>query len=182
MSQIDGNGKSIEDVMLDLETCGTDPGCIVLSIGACTFDEKEKFYERISVQSSRLYLVEDIETMRWWQKQDARMREEAFGGTKDLVQVLDAFYEWFRNLNNKDYKNTYVWGNGADFDLPILKAAYKAVDRPVPWSPWNGCCYRTFKGRLLPHVKAPPRQSVKHHALEDAIYQAAHARLLLEVL
>ena len=91
MATIDKDGKSIEDVMLDLETCGTDPGCIVLSIGACTFDEKHKFYERISVDSSRVYLAEDIETMRWWQKKDRQMREEAFGGTKDLVQVLDAF-------------------------------------------------------------------------------------------
>ena len=181
MATINKDGKSIEDVMLDLETCGTDPGCIVLSIGACTFDERNKFYERISVDSSRVYLCEDIETMRWWQKQDRQMREEAFGGTKDLVQVLDAFHDWFRNLNNKQYKDTYVWGNGADFDLPILKAAYKAVDRPVPWHPWNGRCYRTLKN-LLSGVKAPPRASVKHHALEDAIYQAAHARLLLEVL
>lgn len=178
---VNKDGKSVEDVMLDLETVGTSAGCGILCIGAATFDGKEKFYERIDPASSKIYLREDIETLRWWNSQDRQLKEEAFGGTKELVVVLDEFHDWFRSLNNKDYKNTFIWGNGADFDLPILAAAYKAVDRPVPWHPWNGRCYRTLKS-LLPAVKAPPRASKKHHALDDAIYQAEHAVVLLQVL
>ena len=171
-----------ENVMLDLETCGTRPGCIILSIGASTFDGKSKFYSRINAVSSRNWgLQEEIETMRWWQQQDPQLREEAFSGTDDLVVALDAFHDWLRLLNNKDYKNTFVWGNGADFDQPILAAAYHKVDRPIPWHTWNARCYRTLKN-LLPHVKAPPRASKKHHALDDAIYQAEHAQILLQMI
>lgn len=123
MPTINKDGKSIENVMLDLEPVGTSAGCGILCIGAATFDGKEKFYERISPESSRMYLREDIETLRWWNSQDRQLKEEAFGGTKELVVVLDEFYDWFRSLNGKDYKQTFVWGNGADFDLPILQWA-----------------------------------------------------------
>ena len=176
-----GNNR-IENVMLDLETVGTSAGCGVLCIGACTFDLKHKFYERINPASFHAWnLKEDIETLRWWNKQDPQLKAEAFGGTQELIVALDKFHDWFRKLNGGDYKHTFVWGNGADFDLPILAGAYQAVDRPIPWHPWNGRCYRTLKS-LLPAVVAPPRASKKHHALDDAIYQAEHAVVLLQVL
>jgi exodeoxyribonuclease VIII len=167
--------------MVDLETTGIAAGCGILSIGACTFDGSEEFYERISPASSRAEgFVDNMDTLRWWNRQDFRMKEEAFGGTKSVMEVLYAFHDWFRLLD-KDHKNIYIWGNGADFDLPILAAYYQKMDRPLPWAPYNGRCFRTLKN-LLPHVKPPARVAGKHHALEDAIFQASHARLLLQVL
>lgn len=169
------------NVMVDLETTGTSAGCGILSIGACTFNCSEEFYERISPEASRANgFIDDIETLRWWHKQDFRMREEAFGGTKDVLPILYAFHDWFRSLDT-NMKNIFIWGNGADFDLPILAAYYKKMDRPVPWAPYNGRCYRTLKS-LLPQVEKPTRKAGKHHALEDAIFQAQHASLLLQVL
>lgn len=173
--------KTVERVMLDLETVSTSAGCGILSIGACTFDCKHKFYERIDPASSRIYLKEDMETLRWWNKQDPQLKQEAFGGSKELLTVLIAFGNWFRSLNGGCYKDIEIWGNGADFDLPILSAAYLRMDLKQPWGAYNGRCYRTLKN-LLPHVKAPARASAKHHALDDAIYQAEHASLILQVL
>jgi hypothetical protein len=174
--------SQIERVSVDLETTGQDPGCGILCIGAITFDQRHKFYERISPESCRAHgLVDDIETMRWWAKQDHQLREEAFGGTKDLVVVLDEFHDWFRSIQGKDWEQTEIWSRGSDFDLPILKAAYRKVDRPVPWHRYKGRCQRTIS-ELMPHIKSPPRASKKHHALDDAIYQAEHATLLLQVL
>lgn len=170
------------NVMIDLETLGTSAGCAILSIGAQTFrSSKSRFYyEKIDPKDSRLYLREDIETLRWWNKQDARMKAEAFSGVQDLLPVLDDFAAWLKDIS-KDPDKLFVWGNGADFDPPILAAAYERFDRPIPWKPWHALCYRTLK-ELLPQVKAPPRASASHHALEDAIYQAEHAALLLQVL
>lgn len=169
-------------VMLDLETTGKRAGCGVLCIGAVTFDQKYKFYEKISHSSCLAHgLKDDIETMRWWQKQDPQLRAEAFSGTKDLVEVLDNFHDWFRRLDPIEWKKIEIWGNGAAFDLPILGGACAIVDRPEAWAPFQDRCYRTLKN-LLAHVQAPPRASKKHHALDDAIYQAEHATLLLQVL
>jgi hypothetical protein len=167
--------------MLDLETLGTSAGCAIISIGACTFDGKEKFYARINPASARLFFREEIDTLRWWNKQDPQLKAEAFGGTAELVETLDKFHDWFRSLDPIEWKKIEIWGNGADFDLPILGAAYLTMDRPIPWAPFSGRCYRTLKS-LLKHVQAPPRASKKHHALDDAIYQAEHATLLLQVL
>lgn len=171
------------NVMLDLETLGTSPGCGILTIGAQTFRTPGRsrfYYEKIDPASSRLYLRENIETLRWWNNQDRRMKEEAFSGTAELPAVLDDFAAWLKDLS-KDPQKVFIWGNGADFDPPILAAAYERLDRPIPWKPYHALCYRTLK-ELLPQVKAPPRASNSHHALEDAIYQAEHATLLLQVL
>ena len=169
------------NVMIDLETLGTSAGCAILSIGAQTFRSPSRFYyEKIDPKDSRLYLREDIETLRWWNKQDRRMKDEAFSGTKDLLPVLINFAEWLKDIS-PDPDKLFVWGDGADFDQPILAAAYERFDRPIPWKPYHALCYRTLK-ELLPQVKAPPRASAAHHALEDAFYQAKHAALLLQIL
>ena len=169
------------NVMLDLETLGTSAGCAILSIGAQTFRNLSRFYyEKIDPKDSRLYLREDIDTLRWWHQQDFRMRDEAFSGTKDLLPVLVNFAAFLKDIS-PDLDKLFVWGNGADFDPPILAYAYERFDRPIPWKPYHALCYRTLK-ELLPQVKAPPRASAAHHALEDAIYQAEHAALLLQVL
>ena len=68
-------------------------------------------------------------------------------------------------------------GNGADFDLPILAAAYAAVGLSVPWKPYNGRCYRTLKN-LAPVVKLA-RPGTHHNALDDARTQAVHAIKLM---
>ena len=168
--------KPSTDVMLDLETCGTSPGCIILSIGACTFDLQHEFYERISVIDSAEYgFTEDPGTMAWWDKQNPDMRDEAFSGSQSVVEVLGRFSDWFKRL---PAKSVYVWGNGADFDQPILKAYYEGMLMPVPWKPYNGRCYRTLKN-LYPFIKGPTSNASHHHALEDAKWQAVHAREIL---
>lgn len=171
--------KKTVDVMLDLETVGRSAGCGVLSIGAVTFSLDKQFHEKILPSSFQGILREDIETLRWWNTQQKEIRDDAFSGTKHINLVLIEFSDWFRNLG--PVEDTYIWGNGADFDLPILGAAYEKFDREKPWKPYNGRCYRTLKG-LMPHVKAEVKNAVKHNALEDAKYQARHAVQLLAML
>lgn len=171
----------VENVMLDLETLGTRPGYGILSIGACTFDLKHKFYDRISPDDARSHFKENIDTLRWWSRQVSVVREEAFGGTKPTVEVLCSFRDWFWSLNSGDIKNTFIWGNGASFDISILEHVYEELGISLPWTSKNGRCYRTLK-KLLPHVTAEPRAGNHHHALDDAIHQAKHASVLLQVL
>ncbi len=164
------------DVMIDLETMGTSAGCMILSIGACTFDTQKTFYTRIQKDSCPA-LRADPETMAWWQKQSFEAQQEAFSGDVLLLNALGDFSTWWNRLEG-DNKSKFIWGNGADFDLPILKAAYEAVMMKEPWAPWNGRCYRTLKN-LYFGIKAPEFQGVKHNALADAMHQARHAREIL---
>jgi DNA polymerase III epsilon subunit-like protein len=171
--------KRVIDVMLDLETVGVSAGCGILSIGAVTFDLEKQFHEKISPESCRGVLKESLETLRWWNTQPREIKDDAFSGTKGLTFVLLEFSEWFRSLG--PVEDTYIWGNGADFDLPILQAAYETIGREKPWKGYNGRCYRTLKN-LLPHVKPQVKNAVRHNALEDAKYQARHAVQLLAMI
>lgn len=164
------------DVMLDLETAGVSAGCMILSLGAATFNLQHEFYDRINTLDSEEHgFFSDEATKAWWNKQSPEVKAEAFGGTKAVVEVLGNFSDWLKHLPANEI---FVWGNGADFDLPILGAYYKKVGMTIPWKPFNGRCYRTLKN-LYPWIKAPEKNMMKHNALQDAKYQAYHARELL---
>jgi len=168
--------KNSMDVMLDLETGGTRAGCMILSLGATTFDLQHEFYARISTfDSEQCGFFSDPETKAWWNRQSSEARAEAFSGTRSVVEVLGSFSDWLKRLPAKE---VFVWGNGADFDLPILGAYYAGMVMPIPWKPFNGRCYRTLKN-LYPQIKAPAKNAQKHNAIEDAKYQALHAREIL---
>ena len=168
------------DIMIDLETTGVSAGCCILSIGACSLDEKYKFYKKISLDSCYAKgLLDSPETMAWWGRQTAGARMEAFSGTTSLLEVLGEFSDWFHRTE-RIAGEAFIWGNGADFDLPILKAAYKACEMKEPWKPFNGRCYRTLKN--LPENKqilADKFEGVKHSALDDAVFQARHMLKIL---
>lgn len=165
------------DVMIDLETLGTDPGCVILSIGAVSFKTAAPtaFYERISrIKSLDEGFVEDENTVEWWNKQDSEVRKEAYGGIHTPEEVLSKFSKYLTDLGDE----VRIWGNGANFDNVILAAAYKKLNLPVPWKFWNDRCYRTLKN-LYPELPIPPFFGSKHNALNDALHQADHATVIL---
>ena len=160
-----------DNVMLDLETTGVSAGCCILSIGACALDLNNEFYQKISLASCYDRGLKDLpSTLNWWESQDHAVKAEAFSGTLHLQDVLINFAMWLEKLGEKNVK---VWGNGADFDLPILGAAYEACGIEKPWKPYNGRCFRTIKN-LYPDVIPNAFRGMKHNALEDAKNQAIH--------
>lgn len=166
----------MKHVMVDLETLGTVPGCVILSIGAVYFDEKglgEEFYRPVSrAHCTNLGLKESADTLAWWARQGTEARRvltlaEAKDAPK-LHEVLGEFHSFLKLRTN-----VKLWGNGADFDNPILACAYEAAEMKQTWIAWNGRCYRTLKN-IAPGPKLV-RQGVHHNALDDAKSQALHA-------
>jgi len=170
------------DIMIDLETTGNSAGCCILSIGACTFDHNYKFYQKISLDSCKSHgLVSHPDTLAWWERQNPTAKMEAFSGTKDLTLVLGEFHDWMRRIVKVE-GDAFYWGNGADFDIPILNKAYEKVQMksPLSYRPFNGRCFRTLKN-LWKEVKADPMEGIAHTALADAISQANHAMKILRI-
>lgn len=169
--------KNSMDVVLDIETTGTSPGCCILSIGATDTYLDHAFYQTIWHQPQKtIYgLEDDPDTLDWWSKQSEEARNEAFSGTMGLQQALGMFADWLSSLPAKQVR---VWGNGSDFDQPILAYAYKAAGMKSPFG-FNNRCYRTMKD-LYKHIK-PPLEFIgmKHHALADAIHEAKHLAQIL---
>ena len=160
--------------MVDIETLGTDPGCLILSIGAVAFDEhgtNNKFYVDIDALSSLLAgFTVDTRTVKWWNQQSKEALDLIKPGpdTLTIKHALD-------RLSGFINKDDIVWAKGPDFDLVILKAAYDKLGIRLPWSFRNSRDVRTmlWLGKKR-DVALSPKQSwmVDHYALHDAIYQA----------
>ena len=171
------------DVMVDIETLGTAPGSVVLSIGAVAFDasrEDETGWltwdsHAISVASSKAVGLEvDAAKILWWSQQSFEVRHlvnEAMAGGKHIVNALQEFARWFP-------AGARLWGNGSDFDNVLLTAAYKRVNVEQPWKFYNNRCFRTMKN-LYPQVAAPEFLGLKHDAAADALHQTRHLTRIL---
>ena len=169
-------------IMLDLETLGTKPGSVILSIGAVLFDPKtgelgEEFYTAVSSDSCVGYgLTVDQKTAAWWDKQsdEARvaLRAALDPEAPKLHEALAAFKQWVQE-HSIEKNNRLIWGNGASFDVPLLDAAYEAVRLVPPYEFWGSMCFRTMKN-LHRDVVAPAREGTHHNALDDAKHQARH--------
>lgn len=174
---------TMKDVMIDLETLGTVPGCVILSIGAVAFDPAsgqlgEEFYCVVNTESCKAAgLHEDQDTVDWWQKQNEEAKEVLLHADEGGLTLEEGMSKLTKYLEGIGIKSVRIWGNGADFDNAILAACYKAVGQKTPWSPWNGRCYRTLKNLIKgPKLK---REGTYHNALDDAKTQAKHAIQLL---
>lgn len=177
----------MNNIMLDLETLGTKPGCIILSIGAVFFGKDglgEEFYRVISTpKSEKIGLGTDRDTVEWWnaQSREARKVIEVAAGPFNYSPIVAAasFSDFVDLHGNRD--SVQVWGNGSDFDQPILAELYYRVGVPLPWKFWNNRCYRTLK-YIDPSEKLV-RVGTYHNALDDAKSQAEHAvRILNKVV
>lgn len=167
-------------VMLDLETLGTRPGSVILSIGAVAFDHRqglgEEFYvviDRASCEAAGLTV--DRDTLAWWERQSPEARTVLTQAGIPLNEALDKFTAYL-----SQFKDVRVWGCGATFDNVLISSAYAALGKRQPWRYINDRCYRTLKN-LMPAV-AMEREGVFHNALADAKSQASHAIRILAVL
>lgn len=157
------------DLMVDIETAGTTPDALILTIAAQQFDPLgkgyfgEDFYARVSIDSQPDRAVEDG-TIEWWATQPPEVKDEAFApeGRISLAEALEGLHKiaWHSNR---------VWMQGPSFDATILEHAYKIDGRLPPWEFWKLRDSRTLTS-LAPSLRKPP---VSHHALEDCRGQIA---------
>lgn len=173
--------------MVDLETLGTEPGCSILSIGAVYFDPVkeelgDEMYTLVHRPSCRGYgLFEDASTISFWEgqakKSEAHRKFLADVEMETIAYSLPAALTELNKFVQLGQGKVKMWGNGADFDNAILRAAYRAsgVKPAGSWAKFGGRCYRTIKN-LFPNqpLTAEMRTGEYHNALDDARNQARH--------
>ena len=157
--------------MLDKETLDTCATGVILSIGAVKFDldsdriDDAAFYASVSVDSNMLVgrtISED--TLIWWLKQSDEAQAVFHEPKQTLETALNGFCDWFGDA-------TYIWSNGADFDIPMLANALRMFGMEPPWAFYNARCVRTYKN--IPGMKnIKIENTLKHNALSDAVAQA----------
>lgn len=181
------------NLMHDLETLGTVPGCVPLSFGGVYFSTRERtlgdelyiVFNRQDCEDLGLFVQQD--TLDWWMKQSSGARQVLTDAAdkRASVPLRDALEEINRFVERNGGGKTFLYGNGADFDNPILNVAYHKVGLKPAWAGKNGGyfggrCYRSLKemwGLLgIPKPPAIQRGAGTHHnALDDAKAQALHA-------
>ncbi len=176
----------MKNVSIDLETLGTQPGSIILSIGAVKFDPAtgqlgEEFYCVVHQDScASAGLTADKDTLTWWTKQSPEA-QQVLDQSED-PDVADSLSDALMMLANFLGEGAKIWSNGANFDQPLLDVAYHRCGIPLPWKYWNSRCYRTVVA-LHPNEKAiRPPTVLAHNALEDAKWQAKHLMNVASIL
>lgn len=167
-------------VMIDLETLGTRPGCVILSIGAVRFCPETKrigqtFYRNISVEDSRLYhFQEDPKTVQWWSQQAPKVRDRLLDNPVSVRAALTELDEFLCNESGHRDRDLQVWCQGGSFDFPILSAAYDRLQMTQPWDFWNERDSRTFLQVAKQTTGFMPTKLATgaHDALADATHQA----------
>jgi 3' exoribonuclease, RNase T-like len=162
------------DVMLDLETLGDSPGCVVLSIGAAAFNDAailSTFEARIDARScQRAGLTINADCVMWWLRQDQAARDALLQApVVPLHDALTQFADWLSSLGGC----VHLWSQGPSFDAAVLGVAYRAAGLPVPWKYWNERCVRTILDLTGIHTRDFHQPGdVPHAALSDALVQA----------
>lgn len=160
----------MRDLMIDIETLGTAPGSVILSIGAVTFNAEAgtlgaEFYSAIDPRSAvDAGLRMDISTLKWWMTQSDDARSAVFAGNQPLDCALREFSDFTREVDA-----SRVWAKPPSFDLVLLEAAFKACRLHVPWH------YRSLRDvrTLLDFTGTRPTYvGTAHNALDDARSQA----------
>lgn len=162
----------MKQIMLDLETMGTKPGCAIVSIGAIRFDldtgaiDSKPFYGAVSLKSCMAAgLMPEADTVMWWLRQSEQARKKLYDD--EVVWHIHDMLVSFQAFCSSD---DAIWGNSAAFDCGILEAAYNKLNLKVPWHHYNERCYRTVKSLFpLNHPKKDASRS--HDPIYDCQYQ-----------
>ena len=163
---------STNEAMLDLETLGKKPGCIIRSIGIVTFNRNtgeigDKLYMNIDQASCEaIGLTAEQDTLDWWAKQAAEAQQQLLldqVGVGYAMLCLESFLK-FHNIEQ-------IWCQGSDFDIPILKEVLDRVGVEVPWKYYNVRDTRTAYDLCNFNPKHVQRDGTYHNALDDCLHQ-----------
>lgn len=173
-----------QHVMLDIETLGTVPRSVILSVGAVFFDPSSDdrytystFYANVDKDSSLAAgLTYDTATITWWNAPERAAAASALERDQKSIQdVMRSFADFFRSNGG-----VYVWGHGACFDVVLVEEAMRACHVEIPWDYHNVRDTRTLFDVV--GLDMPARTSVHHNALDDAEYQVECVRAAYALL
>lgn len=164
------------NVMIDFETLATVPHAVVLQLGWAFF-QADPAPERHRMETGQvLFSVPhqvkqrrelNIDTWNWWLRQEPTLFRKLLEGTFSIPEALAKFDEAWKMFADFDCK---IWGNGANFDEPIMSNLYRTNGMKMPGHFSASRCVRTIKAicPLVPYVKS----TTLHDGESDAIAQA----------
>jgi hypothetical protein len=174
-----------DHIMIDIETLGTSVDSAIIAIGAIRFNmypdpyqEIDKFYATVSLDSNlNLGRVITQSTLKWWVDTNVGLICEMLGSDNELHRALNGL-TWF--LDKSSYET--IWANGTDFDIAMLKHAYKqCLGTEPPWKYYGVKDCRTVY-KLYGHLVDRCDNGTAHNALDDCRNQAIYLDSVLRAV
>lgn len=172
--------KKYPDMMIDTETLalGTNPAILSIGVQAFNRDTGEMgptFYQEIDFNSAARAGEISGSVVAWWVSQGEAAKRLFSQEPADqqrklpLATALHAMINFFRESADV---NARVWANGPAADIVWLESAFVrgCVGLQPPWRYGDVRCVRTALD--VPGFVRPKDAGVKHHALNDATWQA----------
>lgn len=166
----------MRNVMIDLESLGTTPHSVVLSIAVMEFELKHEgpifgdFFEFIGdmeeqyVEHARMI---DEATIEWWTSpEQAEAKKAWYKKSPTPISVLE------EKLKKMIRTNTRVWAHGSDFDFPMLYSFLRDYGVAPMWI-YNAVRDSRTIERELPIIRTRPNglNFIKHDAKDDCATQ-----------
>jgi hypothetical protein len=165
-------------IMVDIETLGTEPGAVILSVACVRFSDEAHFSFNLNVaEQMGLGAHTDTRTESWWREQDPVALTLATQNPLPLASALPYIAQWIAWAG----PDPLIWCHGATFDCPLLGDLFRRAGQPIPWQYWQVRDTRTLYDLAGVNVKdfaVPP----PHVALNDAIGQVRAANKALAIL
>lgn len=171
---------TLNNIMVDIETIGSAPSGIIVSIAAVKFnfhnDDCEKFIVNCDVSSSKkLGMLMDASTIQWWATQPKSARDAWMVNPQPITKALTDFKEFV----GYNWKDAVFWANGSQFDFSILNWSFNATEIEPPWKYWNIRDARTAYSIFGLNLREFPRVGEYHNALDDCMTQIAALKSVL---
>ena len=125
----------MKHVMIDLETLSLQPNAAIIEIAAKEFNPVKEievpnntFHEFVDSTSCAMHGMDfDKATIEWWSKQELHLkgRFDTFRNDTPIGYALGKLSEYIRTTAPDG--ELMLWSQGTDFDIPILRSAYRNV-------------------------------------------------------
>lgn len=167
----------MQDIMLDIETLGTDSNSIVVSISAVMFDLAtgeigETFEAGLKLKEQLPKgAVLDPDTVMWWLKQPKEAQQKLTAlSSEPIGNALNRLNSWLITYVEQ-LNSCRLWGNGAVFDNVIVRNLYKRhdLDFVVPF--WCDNDVRTLVSLAGIDTRDYVFEGTKHYGVDDCKHQ-----------
>lgn len=165
------------DVMIDIETTGTNPEHAgIIQLAAVKFDFEtgsvdNKFFDRCMWLPNNRYWDEN--TRQWWGQQKPEILHSILSRAEDPRRVIEDFTIWLGGYTpDEPYR---IWAKPTTFDVSFMTSYYRQMGMETPWHFRNVIDLNSFlRGRVL-SSQIPPvdveMQGDAHNAIFDVLYQ-----------
>lgn len=177
--------------MIDLETLGTAPDAAIMQIGAVAFEpwiggeiQREHGFNRFLKMDESNGTFDHGTLIFWLQENYAcGMGNQLRSSSVPVTQALTELIQWPTRMAMSGWWDfECVWANSPDFDLAILRSAYRRHlgHSEPPWHYRASRCCRTLWALQGGRPEEAMEGLTEHDALDDAVQQAYQTQLALQ--